>query len=123
MSNLGPPPQHLIDAIKQGKPIDGRDPWVRKMMKEEREKEKIRRHEKQQRILESGIRILEEEYKEFLHQETFNSNTVNWNYPKKCKWCDCESMRIIVRPDIMHYAEYYCNVCHKYNDWLPYSEQ
>jgi len=127
MSDLGKPPQHLLDAIKQGKYIDPNDPWVRKMLKEERKKEKqkkiILEKKQQESLIKVGIKILEDEYKDFQKQEEFNKNTVEWNYPRKCKWCDCESMRIIVRPDIMHYAEYYCNVCHNYNDWLPYNKQ
>lgn len=127
MSDLGKPPQHLIDAVKHGKYIDPKDPWVRKMLKEERKKEKqkkiILEKKQQEWLIEVGIEILEDEYKDFQKQEEFNKNTVEWNYRRKCKWCDSESMRIIVRPDIMHYAEYYCNVCHKYNDWLPYNKQ
>jgi len=127
MSSLGRPPQHLIDAVKQGKRIDPKDPWVRKMMKEERQKEKqkkiIEAKEQEERWIEWNIKQLEHEHREFQKQEEFNNNTVDWNYPKKCKWCDCESMRIILRPDIMHHAEYYCNMCHTYNDWLPYPKQ
>jgi len=134
MSNLNKPPQYLIDAVKQGKRIDPKDPWVRKMLKEERKKEKQKKiieakeqeerwKEQEERWIERNVEQLEREHREFQKQEEFNNNTVDWNYPKKCKWCDCESVRIILRPDIMHYAEYYCNVCHRYNDWLPYSKQ
>ena len=127
MSSLGKPPQHLLDSIKQGKDIDFKDPWIRKMVKEERKKEKQKKIDEEKQLedllIESGIRKLERESREFEEQEKFNNNTVEWNHPRKCKWCDCESVRIILRPDIMHYAEYYCNVCHRYNDWLPYSKQ
>ena len=43
MSDLGKPPQHLLDALKQGKYIDPNDPWVRKMLKEERKKKNKKR--------------------------------------------------------------------------------
>ena len=124
MSDSGKPPQHLLDAVKQGKYIDPKDPWVRKMLREERKKEKqkkIAEEKKYQEFLEErAIQHLLMEGEEFEKLQTDNLNTVNWNYTRKCKWCESTSMRIVVRPDIMHLAGYRCNLCDKYNDWLPY---
>ena len=124
-------PKHISECLSKGKKFDLTDPYIKKILKEIRQEKKQAEveHRQQEKHLkneyecwreESGIKKLEYEYKNFLQQEFLNKHTIDWNYPKKCKWCDCESMRIIERPDSMHYAEYSCNVCYKNNGWLPY---
>ena len=138
-----PPPPHIIDAIKNNKFIDPKDPWIRKFMIEERKKERngltIKEFEKkkkedEEKIKEdqikyweqyweqSQINLLVREYQQFLQLERDIKNTINWNYLRSCKYCESKSMRTILKPKLMHYAEYRCNLCDKHNDWIPHSE-
>jgi hypothetical protein len=133
------PPPHIIDAIKNNKFIDPKDPWIRKFMIEERKKERngltIKEFEKkkkedEEKIKEdqikyweqSQINLLVREYQQFLQLERDIKNTINWNYLRSCKYCESKSMRIILKPNLIHYAEYRCNLCDKHNDWIPHSE-
>ena len=133
MSSLGKPPQHLIDAAKQGKRIDLKDPYVRKMLKEmEEEKKKkkdliIKQKEEEdelqeQREIDRAIEIEEKFTKEYEKLKFEQENTIEWNVDIKCNcaYCDSTSLRVILRPDIRHYAEMKCNLCHIHNRWLPY---
>ena len=40
-------PKPILDALLQGKPIDGRNSWVRKVRKEAEEKERQKKEEDQ----------------------------------------------------------------------------
>ena len=133
------PPPHIIDAIKNNKFIDPKDPWIRKFMIEERKKERNgltikefekKRKEDEEKIKEdqikyweqSQINLLVREYQQFLQLEEDIKNTINWNYLRSCKYCESKSMRIILKPNLIHYAEYRCNLCDKHNDWMPHNE-
>ena len=142
-----PPPPHIIDAIKNNKFIDPKDPWIRKFMIEERKKErngltitefeKKRKEDEEKRKEDeekrkeneikyweqSQINLLVREYQQFLKLEEDIKNTINWNYLRNCKYCESTSMRIIMKSKLIHYAEYVCNLCDKHNDWIPYSEK
>ena len=141
------PPPHIIDAIKNNKFIDPKDPWIRKFMIEERKKErngltitefeKKRKEDEEKRKEDeekrkeneikyweqSQINLLVREYQQFLKLEEDIKNTINWNYLRNCKYCESTSMRIIMKSKLIHYAEYVCNLCDKHNDWIPYSEK
>ena len=125
MSSLGKPPQHLLDAIKQGKDIDLRDPWVRKMLAEERKQENQKEIIEENKIedfwIEAGIRLLEVELKKYHKLITDQNNTIEYiDYNCSCKDCDCKTARVILRPDTRHYAEIKCDLCNRHNKWLPY---
>ena len=134
------PPPHIIDAIKNNKFIDPKDPWIRKFMIEERKKERngltIKEFEKKKKEDEEKrkddqikhweqfqINVLVRECQQFLQLEEDIKNTINWNYLRNCKYCESTSMRIIMKSKLIHYAEYVCNLCDKHNDWIPYSEK
>lgn len=131
-------PPHIIDAIENNKFIDPKDPWIRKFMIEERKKERNgltikefekKRKEDEEKIKEdqikyweqSQINLLVREYQQFLQLEEDIKNTINWNYLRSCKYCESKSMRTILKPNLIHYAEYRCNLCDKHNDWIPHS--
>ena len=133
------PPPHIIDAIKNNKFIDPKDPWIRKFMIEERKKERngltIKEIEKRRKEDEKKrkddqikyweqfqINVLVRECQQFLQLEEDIKNTINWNYLRSCKYCESKSMRIILKPKLIHYAEYRCNLCDKHNDWMPHNE-
>ena len=133
------PPPHIIDAIKNNKFIDPKDPWIRKFMIEERKKERngltIKEFEKKRKEDEKKrkddqikyweqfqINVLVRECQQFLQLEEDIKNTINWNYLRSCKYCESKSMRIILKPKLIHYAEYRCNLCDKHNDWMPHNE-
>ena len=133
------PPPHIIDAIKNNKFIDPKDPWIRKFMIEERKKERngltIKEFEKKRKEDEKKrkddqikyweqfqINVLVRECQQFLQLEEDIKNTINWNYLRSCKYCESKSMRIILKPNLIHYAEYRCNLCDKHNDWMPHNE-
>ena len=121
------PPPHIIDAIKNNKFIDPKDPWIRKFMKEFEKKKK----EDEEKIKENQIKYWEQseinflvrEYQKFLQLEEDIKNTINWNYLRSCKYCESKSMRTILKPKLIHYAEYRCNLCDKHNDWIPHSDR
>jgi len=120
------PPPHIIDAIKNNKFIDPKDPWIRKFMKEfEKKKKEDEEKIKEDQIKyweQSEINFLVREYQKFLQLEEDIKNTINWNYLRSCKYCESKSMRTILKPKLIHYAEYRCNLCDKHNNWIPYSE-
>jgi hypothetical protein len=129
------PPQYLIDAVRRGDWIDPKDPYVRKMMREEKKKEKERKKllqqqeeipfELEQRFIDRRIEYLEREHELFEKQQDSIHHTINWNYPLTCKYdhCGCTSMRIVEKPNYIHYAEYVCNLCHRHNAWIPYKDK
>tara|TARA_B100000029_G_C16800492_1_gene676487 strand:+ start:63 stop:455 length:393 start_codon:yes stop_codon:yes gene_type:complete len=124
MNNLKKPPQHLLDAIKQGKEIDPKDPWVRKMMREEKKKEKKEkelRKQEEERIFEQWkIRNLLAEHERWNTYIEEINNTILWNCEQKCKYCDSKSMRVVTTPKFIHYAKYVCNLCDRMSVWIPY---
>jgi hypothetical protein len=133
------PPPHIIDAIKNNKFIDPKDPWIRKFMIAERKKERNgltikefdeeKKKEDEEKRKDDQIKhweqfqinVLVRECQQFLQLEEDIKNTINWNYLRSCKYCESKSMRIILKPNLIHYAEYRCNLCDKHNDWIPYS--
>jgi len=120
------PPQYLIDAARRGDWIDPKDPHVRKIMREAKKEEKQRDLEQEeQKCIDLAIKELEHENTLFEQNEFSNQHTINWNYSKSCisPYCDSTSVRIIERPDTIHYAEYRCNVCYRHNGWLPWSKK
>tara|TARA_B100000427_G_scaffold285603_1_gene259130 strand:+ start:1851 stop:2156 length:306 start_codon:yes stop_codon:yes gene_type:complete len=51
-------------------------------------------------------------------------NTFEWNIKMKCEWnCGSESVRLVKTPNIKHYGKYMCNLCHKYQNWVPYPKE
>ena len=118
MSNI---PKPILDALLQGKPIDGRNSWVRKVMKESREKEHQKKEEEQKRFEDFQIKKLEKESEDYQKLITKQKNTIEYiDYDCNSKDCDCKTARVILRPDTRHYAEIRCNLCDRHNRWLPH---
>jgi len=71
--------------------------------------------------------IEEESYSEATldHLIYEQENTTDWNVNYTCKYDDCKScsMRIVLTPKLKHFAKYVCNLCDRYNDWIPYPEE
>ena len=112
------------------------DKWDGERRREESRKEQEewqkRSKEKEERkyeLNESTIsRLIEEEsYSEVTLDNLIyeQENTTDWNVNYACKWDGCEScsMRVVLTPNFKHFAKYVCNLCHKYNDWIPYPEE
>ena len=62
----------------------------------------------------------ENEYKNLLYEQ---ENTIDWNWGGGCKWCGCQSLRVVKTPQCLHWGKFVCNLCHRYNDWIPYPKE
>jgi len=43
---------------------------------------------------------------------------VDWDYPYHCRYCGCQSHRVILSPKKIHYAKLSCNNCHRWGKWI-----
>ncbi len=102
-----------------------------KFRKEEEEWQKRAEERKEKEYENSEYRISrcieEESYSEARldHLIYEQENTTDWNVNYTCKYDDCKScsMRIVLTPKLKHFAKYVCNLCDRYNDWIPYPEE
>jgi len=62
----------------------------------------------------------EEQYKKFLLDQ---ENTIDWNWGGGCKYCECQSLRVVKTPQYKHWGKFMCNLCHRHNDWIPYPKE
>ena len=62
----------------------------------------------------------ENEYKNILREQ---ESTIDWNWGGGCKWCECQSLRVVKTPQYKHWGKFVCNLCHRYNDWIPYPKE
>jgi hypothetical protein len=134
-------PDWLKEAVKNCKSMDQLDPSTQKVVrrfmreyhkwerggltvKDYQAKRKLER-EQQQREWEDGITqrwndIDENAYKTLLLEQ---ENTIDWNWGGGCKYCGCQSLRIVKTPHLTHWGKFACNLCHRYNDWIPYPKE
>jgi len=136
-------PDWLKEAIKNTR-YDQLDPatkkaadrFMRELRKWERGGVPLKTIKKQERIKREQERIKEEQefekkcglidqqnvqYIENLLQE--QENTIDWNWGGGCKWCGCQSLRVVKTPQYIHWGKFVCNLCHCHNDWIPYPKE
>ncbi len=130
-------PDWLKEAVENCKSIDQLDPStqkaVRRFMREYHKwerggltvkdyqaKQKLEREQQQRewedRRTQSWLDSDEERFKELLSDQ---ANTIDWNWGGGCKHCGCQSLRIVKTPHLTHWGKYMCNLCNRYNDWIP----
>ena len=133
-----PVPKDLLEKALKGEYIDPRDPYVRKIMKEQKEskrKEKIaldklkkeRDREWEQNQIEFEIKEEKrrsDEYDELVRR--MDETITLWHIPSRCKYptenCNIvPSCRIVFQPDSSNFfAKRICNCCDKHQMWEPY---
>ena len=143
MSNLEPIPEHLKDAIRKGKRIDPNDPYVRKMMREDKKEKKKKKFDYidllnpqvyNSATLEEKKRFEKQKNKYILKGYAaevwvFNrliyeqNNTMDWKVKYECKYPHCNSLYcrdIKMLEKNTHYAERRCVLCDRHVKWLSY---
>ena len=116
MSNLGPVPEYLKDAIRKGKRIDPNDPYVRKMMREDKKEKK----KKKNKFILEGYTADLWEFNRLIYEQ---NNTMDWKVKYECKYPDCNSLYcrdIKMLEKHKHYGERRCVLCDRHVKWLPY---
>ena len=130
------PPKDLLEKALKGEYIDPRNPYVRKIMKEQKEsirKEKIasdKRKKERDREWEQNqieFEIKEEKRRSDEYHELIRDQEVTlWHIPSRCKYAkaNCNivpSCRIVFQPDSSNFfAKRICNCCDTWQQWEPY---
>lgn len=93
-------------------------------LKQYKEKQISDRAKREQEIIDRNTQHWndcdENYYKKLLLEQ---ENTIDWNWGGGCKYCGCQSLRIVKTPHLTHWGKFVCNLCHRYNDWIPYPKE
>ena len=130
-------PEWLKEAVKNCKNIDELDPSTQKVVrrfirqykkwerggltvKDYQAKRKLEREQEAREFLDKVTqRVFDHDEYEYEQLLLDQANTIDWDWGGGCKHCGCQSLRIVKTPHLTHWGKYMCNLCNRYNDWIP----
>ena len=93
---------------------------IKEQEQTKREQERIKREQEFEKRIEQYDQINEQYINNLLQEQ---ENTIDWNWGGGCKWCGCQSLRVVKTPQYKHWGKFVCNLCHRHNDWIPHPKE